>query len=84
MKSNTAEPSNTRPTLVNVGRRKLVHFARRLTATVQYRAWTRILDALVNWHLEPMAKGLYAAASLIQAMGGDAALMAAGRELCHC
>ena len=31
MKSDTKEPSNNRPTLVNVGRRKLVRFARRLT-----------------------------------------------------
>ena len=31
MKSDTEEPSNNRPTLVNVGRRKLVSFARRLT-----------------------------------------------------
>jgi hypothetical protein len=31
MKSDTEERSNNRPTLVNVGRRKLVHFARRLT-----------------------------------------------------
>jgi hypothetical protein len=32
MKSDTEEPSNNHPTLVNVGRRKLVSFARRLTA----------------------------------------------------
>jgi hypothetical protein len=31
MKSDTEEPSNNRPTLVNVARRKLVSFARRLT-----------------------------------------------------
>jgi len=31
MKSDAEEPSNHRPTLVNVGRRKLVSFARRLT-----------------------------------------------------
>jgi hypothetical protein len=32
MKSDTEEPSNNRPTLVKVGRRKLISFARRLTA----------------------------------------------------
>jgi hypothetical protein len=37
MKSNTEEPSNDRPTLVNVGRRKLVSFARRLTGLRPYR-----------------------------------------------
>jgi hypothetical protein len=31
MKSDTEELSNNRPTLINVGRRKLVSFARRLT-----------------------------------------------------
>jgi hypothetical protein len=32
MKSDTEAPSNNPPTLVNVGRRKVVNFARRLTA----------------------------------------------------
>src|ERR1700687_4170024 len=31
MKSDAGEPSNNRPTLIKVGRRKVVHIARRLT-----------------------------------------------------
>jgi hypothetical protein len=37
MKSDTEEPPNNHPTLVNVGRRKLVSFARRLTAPISKR-----------------------------------------------
>jgi hypothetical protein len=38
MKSDTEAPSNNPPTLVNVGRRKVVNFARRLTALGQLAA----------------------------------------------
>ena len=56
MKSHTKEPSNNRPTLLNVGRRNVVSFARRLTRKINAASFADLVNMVASLGLAAPSK----------------------------